>query len=1088
MMLRPQKLLVLVFLFLAAPAVATTRWADGDGDWFRAGNWSAGVPDFMTNAEINNGGTARISLGNSASAQNVVLGFDALDSGGLAIDRASSLSINAIYVGYSGSGTLKITNSTVLDGVGWVGAFEHSFGAVTVDRPGSTWTNIGFLSIGEFGVGTLNIVDGGMVSSPFSTVGDQRNSVGIVTVDGAGSRWDNTTQLFVGERGTGTLNITNGGTVSDGSGEVGVVRRISSGSVLVDGAGSTWTNNSYLYVGEDGSGTLRITHGGTVSNTFGIVGVGPGVQGFNFGTGSVIVDGAGSTWTNSTGLIVGDSGTGRLTITNGGVVVSSGGFVGSATGSIGVVTVDGAGSTWNNNGDLHVGSEGNGTLKIIDGGSVLSENGLISGTFLGFNVHASGVVTVDGAGSNWINSGQLFVGNFSGGTLRITNGGTVSDKDGYVGYGGAGRVTIEGTGSTWTNSGQLIVGYRGAAGTLNIINGGAVSSTDGFIGYGFAGDNVGPSGTDMVTVDGPGSTWTNSRNLYVGGSREGAVFPGLLRVENGGTVNASAITIWKDGMVIDDASLVTSSVFVMSQGFLGGKGTVFGNLTNAGIVSPGNSLGTLFVKGNYAQNANGTLRIEIAGLAPAQHDLLQVGTATLDGTLQLVRLSNFNPHAGDTLLILTSTSGSVSNEFATVLDDFGTMITPHVIYQRDDVFVQFVQGLFASLPGLTPNQQAVAGDLDEAARDARATNLIDFLNERFLADLPHDFDLIAPEELASIYEIGFSQANVQLTNLQRRMEDIRAGSNGFSADGYQVRDTHGFTKRADGKAILEKNPAPIMQPASDNRWGIFVTGTGQFVNVGDDDSYARGYDITTGGFTLGLDYRPCPGFAIGLDAGYARSNADLVNRGQVTVDGGKFGVYATWFGGGFYLDGAVSGGYNSYDTRRSALLGQARGSTNGAEFNGLVGGGYDWKSGGWSFGPVATFQYSYVSFDGFTEDGSLAPLAFPDQSEDSERSAVGLKASYDWKVGGAIVRHEVRTVWQHEFGDKAYPIDSRFASGAGGIFTVHGPEIGRDSALIDAGFAVLWNERVSTYLYYDGQLGRANYTSHGISGDLRVSF
>jgi outer membrane autotransporter protein len=279
-----------------------------------------------------------------------------------------------------------------------------------------------------------------------------------------------------------------------------------------------------------------------------------------------------------------------------------------------------------------------------------------------------------------------------------------------------------------------------------------------------------------------------------------------------------------------------------------------------------------------------------------------------------------------------------------------------------------------------------------------------------------------------------------------------------------------------------------MQPAPENCWGLFVTGTGQFVSVGDDDENARGYDITTGGFTVGLDYRICPSFAIGLDAGYARSDAHQVNRGQVTADGGKLGVYATWFSGGFYLDGAVSGGYNSYDTRRSALLGQARGSTNGAEFNGLIGGGYDWKSGRWSFGPVATFQYSYISFDGFTEDGSLAPLAFPDQSEDSERGTLGLKASYDWKVGGAIVRHEVRAGWQHEFGDPAYPIDSRFASGAGGIFTVNGPEIGRDSAVIDAGLAVLWSERISTYLNYDGQLGRDNYASHSVSGGFRVNF
>ena len=58
---------------------------------------------------------------------------------------------------------------------------------------------------------------------------------------------------------------------------------------------------------------------------------------------------------------------------------------------------------------------------------------------------------------------------------------------------------------------------------------------------------------------------------------------------------------------------------------------------------------------------------------------------------------------------------------------------------------------------------------------------------------------------------------------------------------------------------------------------------------------------------------------------------------------------------------------------------------------------------------------------------------------------------------------ELRAAWQHEYGD-AYPIDSQFASGAGGLFTVHGPTIGRISALLSTGVSVQWNERVSAYV------------------------
>jgi len=54
--------------------------------------------------------------------------------------------------------------------------------------------------------------------------------------------------------------------------------------------------------------------------------------------------------------------------------------------------------------------------------------------------------------------------------------------------------------------------------------------------------------------------------------------------------------------------------------------------------------------------------------------------------------------------------------------------------------------------------------------------------------------------------------------------------------------------------------------------------------------------------------------------------------------------------------------------------------------------------------------------------------------------------------------------------------------------TVTSPKIGRDSLLLGAGFAVLWSDRISTYIYYDGELGRTNYQSNNVSAGVRVTF
>jgi outer membrane autotransporter protein len=199
-------------------------------------------------------------------------------------------------------------------------------------------------------------------------------------------------------------------------------------------------------------------------------------------------------------------------------------------------------------------------------------------------------------------------------------------------------------------------------------------------------------------------------------------------------------------------------------------------------------------------------------------------------------------------------------------------------------------------------------------------------------------------------------------------------------------------------------------------------------------------------------------------------------------------MYATVFGNGFYLDTAVSGGPSGYTTHRTALQGDANGSTSGGDLNFLVAAGYDWKKGNLTIGPTASFQYSYVALDGFTETGSLAPLTFLRQNTESERTAFGAKASYEWKVGHITVLPQVSAAWQHEYGDTAYSVVAGLASGAGNSLTVLGPQIGRDSVLVGTGATVILNDRVSAYLYYDGEFARTNYLSNNVTGGVRISF
>jgi outer membrane autotransporter protein len=1017
--------------------------------WTNNGNLTVGLATGAT-------GTLNISTGGTVSSASAIIA-DAAGSTGtvnLSIMGATWTIAGNLTVGNSGNGTLHINNNgfvsnstaTIADQVG-------SVGTVTVSEQ---WTNSSTLTVGNSGNATLDIT--GSVTNTNATIANQVGSTGTVTVSQSGA-WTNSSDLTIANSGTGTMNITTLGNVTDTS---AIIANQIGSTGVANVANGIWTNSSSLTIANSGNGTLNITLAGTISDTAGTI------AGQTGSTGIVNVDGAGSAWTNSGGLRVGDSGSGQLHITNGGAVSNTFGNLGANAGSIGTATIDGTGSVWTNNGTLSVGSLGTGSMTITNGGAVHTNQSMI-----GSGPTGNGTGIVDGANSIWTTS-SLFVGGdptgpMGTGLVRILNGGTVSSGNATVWSSGTLEIGI---------NPHLVAPLTFDGGTLRTI----ADTT--FI-------NGATLATGGVIIDSNGFTSTLT-GIFVGPGGLTKINPGTIILTNNSPYLGN--TNINGGSLIVDGSIGNSVTFVNSGGLLGGTGTVGSTVFNSGVVSPGHSPGspgTLNFGSSYVQNADGTLRIEIGGLAAPQHDLLAVGGGvSLDGTLQILRLNNFTPAAGDRVTIITDGAPHIGT-FDNVTSDFFGVLRPVPQYdEANDVYVIFQLGSF-NIGGLTPNQQAVANNLDDAANDPAAAALINFLQFQPLANLPHAYDLIAPEELASIYEINFSGATVQWLNMQHRMDDIRAGSTGFSANGYSMRDQHGLTVALQDKVVLDaKEPKQsVMTPACDNRWGVFVTGTGEHVTVGEEDFNAHGFDFTTGLVTVGVDYRLTNHFVIGATGTFLHSNADLIDNGDVDASGGKAGLFATYFTGGFYVDLAADGGWNNYDTQRTALVGIATGDTDGAAFNALMAAGYDWNFGCFSIGPTAAFQFSYAGIDGFTETGSLAPLQYPDQDEDAERSALGLRAMCHWKVREhIIIRPEIRAAWKHEFGDNAYPIDSAFASGAGGIFTVHGPKVWRDSALVSSGVNVQWSNCISTSVYYDGEISRANYDNHSLTGAVRIGF
>ncbi|MCV2360340.1 PEP-CTERM sorting domain-containing protein [Paucibacter sp. TC2R-5] len=407
---------------------------------------------------------------------------------------------------------------------------------------GTKMTNTFDLTIGNSGIGILNIESGGAVSNRRGMIGRLLGSIGTVNVTGKAtgggpaSRWVNSDALNVGEAGTGTLNIENAGYVSSAGGDIGYYSG-SNGKATVTGAGSQWSNAADLTVGRSGAGTLNIENGGVVSNFYGRVGESKD------GTGTVKVTGAGSQWTNAGFLTIGNGGTGTLNIENGGSVTTNGAALGgspggSLTGGNGTINVTGSGSKWTNTGNLTVGASVKNTgavLNIENGGWVTGSTGQTS--------IGQGTVNVSGAGSRWDTTGYLNLGTVasSKGTLNITTGGVVNSVNSIVGQNGSagiGVVNVIGADSQWNLSNQIIIGGAfTTTGTLNIEEGGVVSAQKGIVGNA-------TNSTGTLTVKGAGSQWNSSSTLTVGLNGTGT-----LNIQDSGKVTASSLNIGAKGTV-----------------------------------------------------------------------------------------------------------------------------------------------------------------------------------------------------------------------------------------------------------------------------------------------------------------------------------------------------------------------------------------------------------------------------------------------------------------------------------------------------------------------------------------------------------
>jgi T5SS/PEP-CTERM-associated repeat protein len=244
--------------------------------------------------------------------------------------------------------------------------------------------------------------------------------------------------MTVGNEGTGSLTLLAGGSASSGAGVMRVGDGfLASGSVTVDGTGSSLTRLGETVIGNFGAGDLTVSNGGTLGTARLKLADEIG------STGNASVTGPGATWTDSVEIFVGDGGVGTLDVTNGGTVSGLAGTIGDDLGSNGTATVSGSGSSWSSGGSLTVGDAGTGVLIIEDGAMASG-----SSVTIGFAPGSTGSVSIRGDGSALVSTGTVQAGLGGPAALTIENGAAVETEGSYIQSSGAALELVIGPDST----------------------------------------------------------------------------------------------------------------------------------------------------------------------------------------------------------------------------------------------------------------------------------------------------------------------------------------------------------------------------------------------------------------------------------------------------------------------------------------------------------------------------------------------------------------------------------------------------------------------------------------------------------------
>jgi len=349
------------------------------------------------------------------------------------------------------------------------------------------------------------------------------------------------------------------------------------------------------------------------------------------------------------------------------------------------------------------------------------------------------------------------------------------------------------------------------------------------------------------------------------------------------------------------------------------------------------------------------------------------------------------------------------------------------------------------------------------------------------------YDEMLPDLSAGSTQASFAAAALSASVTQSHLGDVAPASS-----------VSGATKpNGKGKASTRSDSRTGVSTGDPMRdEAIWIKGFGSY---GDHDrrDNVNGYEAVVGGVAGGYDLLQNDLWTIGVGGGYAYSDIDTKGEdNNANVDSYQGMIYAGYADGSpWFFNGVFSFAWNEYDATRGISFGSinrvAEANYDGQQYTGNLSAGYTFESTKempFDVTPLASFQYSHLNLDSYTETGAGdLSLRVADQDYDQAQTGLGVKVSkaYQDQRRGTFVP-ELHAKWLYDFiGDEVATTNTFTAGGAS--FSTRGFEPAQHSINAGAGLAWYTKGNMTVDLLYDFEL-KEDYYSHSGSVTLRWLF